>query len=72
MALVSKSALEALFNATIEALAAKIKSGEATAADLNVARQMLKDNGIELAPIEGNAMHNLVTSLPFTSEEKYN
>jgi hypothetical protein len=38
--------LKELFTATLEALLDKIKSGDATAQDLNVARQMLKDNGI--------------------------
>jgi len=69
MALTSRTALEALFNATVEALVAKIQSGEATAADLNVARQMLKDNGVELPPVDGNPTFNLVTSLPFDAGE---
>ena len=33
-----------------------IKSGEAKAGDLNVARQFLKDNGIECIPVENNPM----------------
>ena len=41
-----------------------IKSGEAKAGDLNVARQFLKDNGIECIPVENNPMEELVNNLP--------
>ena len=34
-----------------------IKSGEAKAGDLNVARQFLKDNGIECIPVELSLIH---------------
>ena len=41
-----------------------IKSGEAKAGDLNVARQFLKDNGIECFPVENNPIEDLMTNLP--------
>ena len=41
-----------------------IKSGEAKASDLNVARQFLKDNGIECIPVENNPMQELMENLP--------
>ena len=41
-----------------------IKSGEAKASDLNVARQFLKDNGIECIPTENNGMEDLMQNLP--------
>ena len=41
-----------------------IKSGEAKAGDLNVARQFLKDNGIECIPVENNPMEELMNNLP--------
>ena len=41
-----------------------IKSGEAKAVDLNVARQFLKDNGIECIPVENNPMEDLMNNLP--------
>ena len=41
-----------------------IKSGEAKAGDLNVARQFLKDNGIECIPVENNPMEDLMNNLP--------
>jgi hypothetical protein len=43
--------LGTLYDATVQALLDKIKSGEATAADLAVARAMLRDQGI--APAKG-------------------
>jgi len=41
-----------------------IKSGEAKAGDLNVARQFLKDNGIECIPVETSPMTELMNNLP--------
>ena len=49
----------------------KIQSGEITAAELNVARQFLKDNGIDCVPKEGTPVGNLVESLPFTDAEGF-
>ena len=45
-------------------LLGKIKSGEAKAGDLNVASQILKDNGVECIPIESNPMQELMENLP--------
>ena len=42
----------------------KVRSGEAKAGDLNVARQFLKDNGIECIPVENNPMEDLMNNLP--------
>tara|TARA_B100000927_G_scaffold170060_1_gene137129 strand:- start:1438 stop:1656 length:219 start_codon:yes stop_codon:yes gene_type:complete len=42
----------------------KVRSGEAKAGDLNVARQFLKDNGIECIPVENNPMTELMNNLP--------
>lgn len=42
----------------------KIKAGEATASDLNVARQFLKDNGINCDGPSDPACKSLVDSLP--------
>ena len=43
----SLKVLETLHECLAKELLGKIKSGEAKAGDLNVARQFLKDNGIE-------------------------
>ena len=42
----------------------KVRCGEAKAGDLNVARQFLKDNGIECIPVENNPMTELMNNLP--------
>jgi soluble P-type ATPase len=57
--------MDSLHSLLVTDLISKIKSGEATAAELNVARQLLKDNGIEATVAEGNQMGSLVDSLPF-------
>jgi hypothetical protein len=43
----------------------RIKSGEATAADLNVVRQFLKDNGIDATPAASKPLADLVSMVPF-------
>lgn len=47
----------------------KVRNGEVTAAELNVARQFLKDNGIDGVPKENTPLGNLVNELPFTGDE---
>ena len=43
----------------------KVRSGTAKASDLNVARQFLKDNGIDCVPTENTNMSKLAEELPF-------
>lgn len=48
----------------------KLENGEWTAADANVARQLLKDNKIEAGTPKANpAMLRLAENLPFDDEE---
>jgi len=42
----------------------KLVSGEMTVADVNVARQFLKDNQISAQPVEGTAFGELAKQLP--------
>tara|TARA_R100000734_G_scaffold8494_1_gene6618 strand:- start:164 stop:391 length:228 start_codon:yes stop_codon:yes gene_type:complete len=56
--------LQNLHTVLIQNLLDKVKSGEAKAGDLNVARQLLKDNGIECIPTANNPMEDLMSSLP--------
>ena len=49
----------------------KIRSGDAKASDLNVARQFLKDNGIEGLPVDNTPLKDLVDELPFDEKESY-
>ena len=44
--------LEDLHSTLTDVLIDRVKSGDAKAGDLNVARQFLKDNGIECIPTE--------------------
>lgn len=58
-----------LHEATLKAILEKVESGEATAQELNVARQFLQDNGIqsllESTP-EGKGFLEAMGKLPFT------
>ena len=56
--------LNNLHSALTETLLDKVTSGDAKAGDLNVARQFLKDNGIECIPTENNKMDDLMKNLP--------
>ena len=62
--------LDELHTELAETLLQKIRSGEAKSSDMNVARQFLKDNGIEGIPVENTAMKDLVDELPFEEENK--
>lgn len=64
----TKDMLDSLHRAVCEDLMAKIKSGDAKAADLAAAIKFLKDNGIEAIPVEGSPLGNLVDNLPFNVE----
>ncbi len=57
--------LKELYNALAIDLLARIQAGEATAAELNVARGFLKDNGIDASPSQSEPLNDLVSSLPF-------
>ena len=57
--------LAQLHTGLAEDLLAKIVSGEATAADLSVCRQFLKDNGIDTLAFAESPLVNLATVLPF-------
>ena len=63
-----KELLEAMHGALTEALLRKIRSGEATSADLSVARQFLRDNGVDAVPSKSNGLKELHDKLPFKDE----
>tara|TARA_R100000773_G_scaffold1526_1_gene2245 strand:+ start:461 stop:742 length:282 start_codon:yes stop_codon:yes gene_type:complete len=56
--------LEGLHGALTDKLLEIVTSGDAKAGDLNVARQFLKDNGIECIPTPTNGMEDLMSNLP--------
>lgn len=57
-----------LFDATVEQMLTKMRSGKATAADTKVVVEFLKNNGITAAPKKGTPMAELVEN-PFTEED---
>lgn len=61
--------LARLQDAAIDDLLRKIEAGEATAADLGVARQFLKDNGINAVPKANSGLDKLRHVLPFPSAQ---
>ncbi len=56
--------LSELHKELAKTLLKRVKDGTATAADLSVARQFLKDNGIEAVPREGKPLGELAKNLP--------
>ena len=57
--------LKELHEVLAEKLLEKVKDPECKASFLNIARQFLKDNGIDAIPTEGNSLQKLVDELPF-------
>jgi len=47
-----------------------VMAGDTTASILNVARQFLKDNGIDGVPTQGNPLDNLIHALPDFDEDE--
>ena len=60
--------LDTLHTELAETLLEKIRSGEAKASDLSVARHFLKDNGIKGVPMNNTPLKDLVDELPFEEE----
>ena len=70
MAKAKNSTMEELHEVLAKSLLDRVKSGEATAADLSVARQFLKDNGIEAtSPHSDRTLTSLSEVVPFATEE---
>ena len=61
--------LKELHGVLAEELLKRVKDPEAKASDLNVARQFLKDNGIEAIPVDNSPLKSLVDELPFDTED---
>jgi len=61
----SDKKLKELHAVLAEKLLKKVKDPDATASELNVARQFLRDNNIDCVPVEGSPLQNLVDELPF-------
>jgi hypothetical protein len=51
-------------------LLARLRTGEATAAELNVMRQFLKDNGIQAANTPDDPIRKLTEELPWDVDDR--
>jgi hypothetical protein len=60
---------EKLHMALGEDLLARVEAGQATAAELNVARQFLKDNGIDSLSFSESPLIKLADVLPFEDKQ---
>jgi hypothetical protein len=63
--------MASLHKTLAENLPLRIKDPEAKSSDLNVARQFLKDNGIDALPVEGSPLSDLVRTLPDFSDADF-
>ena len=61
----SEKKLKELHAILAEKLLEKVKDPECKSADLNVARQFLRDNNIDCVPVEGSSLQKLAEELPF-------
>ena len=62
--------LEELHEELAKVLLKRVKDEDAKSADLNVARQFLKDNNVDAVPTEDSPLKKLIEELPFDDEEK--
>jgi hypothetical protein len=65
----NKDLMEVLHRTLAENLLSRIQDPEAKSADLNVARQFLRDNGIDALPVDNSPLSELVKSLPDFNDE---
>ena len=61
--------LDKLQELLVEELIGKIKSGEAKSGDLNVARQLLKDAGVEYIQSANSPLFKAMENLPFEENQ---
>lgn len=64
-----QDALAVLFDILAEDLADKIKSGEASPKELDIARQMLRDNGYQANAGKNPHLQGMAQVLPFPAED---
>ena len=62
--------LKELHQVLANELLKRVKAPDAKSADLNVARQFLKDNNIDAVPVEDSPLQKLIEELPFDEKEK--
>lgn len=57
--------LSRLWDLTVDRLIERLESGEASSQDINVARQMLRDHGVNVADVDESPIADLSKVLPF-------
>ena len=62
--------LRELHGILAEKLLEKVKDPECKSSDLNVARQFLRDNGIDAVPTEDSRLQQLIDEMPFNEKPK--
>ena len=66
----SNDKLRELHGILAEKLLDKVKDPECKSADLNVARQFLRDNGIDAVPTDDSPLQKLINEMPFNEKPK--
>jgi hypothetical protein len=69
MSRATETLLATLHDAVAQELLGRVKSGEASPAELSAAIKFLKDNGIEAVPSIDNNIGKLMASLPDFEED---
>ena len=66
----SNDKLRDLHNILADKLLEKITDPDAKSADLHVARQFLRDNGIDAVPTDDSPLQKLIDEMPFNEKPK--
>ena len=66
----SNDKLRELHGILANKLLEKVKDPECKSADLNVARQFLKDNNVDAVPTEDSPLQKLIDEMPFDEKRK--
>ena len=66
----SDTKLRELHGILAQKLLEKVKDPECKSSDLNVARQFLRDNGIDAVPTEDSPLQKLIDEMPFNEKPK--
>ena len=64
----SNDKLRDLHNILADKLLEKITDPDVKSADLNVARQFLRDNGIDAVPTDDSPLQKLIDEMPFNEK----
>ena len=66
----SDTKLRELHGILAQKLLEKVKDPECKSSDLNVARQFLRDNGIDAVPTDNSPLQKLIDEMPFDEKRK--